>query len=80
MFASRMREGPLAASAAAGLEGMKELIEVEVAHVVGAKDRHEKEARTAYRHGREMGAVVLEARKIPVQHPRGAPGADRRWR
>jgi putative transposase len=70
LFASHMQEGLLAASVAVGLESMRQLMEAEVTQVVGPKGRHQRNARTAYRHGHEAGTVVLGARKIPVQHPR----------
>jgi len=75
LFASRMREGLLAASVAIGLEVMGELMEAEVTEVAGPKGRHRKQQRTAYRHGDEAGSVVLGGRKVPVRRPR-ARGVD----
>ena len=78
LFASRMREGLLAASVAIGLEVMGELMEAEVTEVAGPKGRHRKQQRTAYRHGDEAGAVVLGGRKVPVRRPRarGVEGGE----
>lgn len=70
LFASRMREGLLAASVAIGLEVMGQLMEAEVTDVAGPKGKHHKDDRTAYRHGREDGTVVLGGRKLAVRRPR----------
>jgi len=70
LFATRMREGLLAASVAIGLEVMGELMEAEVTDVAGPKGKHNKDERTAYRHGREDGSVVLGGRKLTVRRPR----------
>lgn len=78
LFATRMREGLLAASVAIGLEVMGELMEAEVTEIAGPKGRHRKQQRTAYRHGDEAGAVVLGGRKLPVRRPRvrGVDGGE----
>lgn len=68
-FASKMREGLLAASVAIGLEVMGELVEAEVTEVAGPKGRHDKD-RSAYRHGTEDGKVTLGGRRVPVRRPR----------
>lgn len=70
LFATRMREGLLAASVAIGLEVMGELMEAEVTDVAGPKGQHNKDDRTAYRHGGEDGTVVLGGRKLAVRRPR----------
>jgi transposase-like protein len=68
-FAEHMREGLLAASTAVGLEVMAELMETEVAELVGPKGRHNPD-RTATRHGTEPGSVTLGGRRVPVRRPR----------
>jgi transposase-like protein len=70
LFATRMREGLLAASVAIGLEVMGELMEAEVTDAAGPKGKHNKDDRTAYRHGGEDGTVVLGGRKLAVRRPR----------
>ena len=70
LFASRMREGLLAASVAIGLEVMGEVMEAEVTDVAGPKGKHHNDDRTGYRHGREDGTVVLGGRKLAVRRPR----------
>jgi transposase-like protein len=69
-FATRMREGLLAASVGIGLEVMAELMEAEVTELAGPKGKHLSTDRAAYRHGSEAGAVVLGGRKLPVRRPR----------
>ncbi len=49
---------------------MGELMEAEVIEVAGAKGRHNKETRSAYRHGSEDGTVVMGGRKVGVVRPR----------
>ncbi|HSK91375.1 MAG TPA: transposase [Euzebyales bacterium] len=68
-FAEHMREGLLAASTAVGLEVMAELMDLEVAELVGPKGRHDPD-RTATRHGNEHGSVTLGGRRVPVRRPR----------
>jgi putative transposase len=70
LFATRMREGLLAASVAIGLEVMGELMQAEVTDVAGPKGKHDKDGRSAYRHGGEDGTVVLGGRKLAVRRPR----------
>jgi hypothetical protein len=70
LFASRMREGLLAASVAIGLEVMGEFFEAEVTEVAGPKGKHNTTDRQAYRHGTEDGSVVLGGRKLSVRRPR----------
>jgi putative transposase len=74
-FASRMRDGLLAASVAIGLDVMGELIDAEVSEVAGPKGRHDTD-RSAYRHGSEAGKVTLGGRRIPVRRPRVRTVAD----
>ena len=74
-FASKMRDGLLAASVAIGLEVMGELVDAEVTDVAGPKGRHDAD-RGAYRHGAEAGKVTLGGRRIPVRRPRVRTVAD----
>jgi transposase-like protein len=74
-FASRMREGLLAASVAIGLDVMSELVEAEVTEKAGPKGRHDPN-RAAYRHGTEDGKVTLGGRRVPVRRPRVRAVAD----
>ncbi len=65
-----MREGLLAFSAAAGLVVMRQMLDAELESIVGAK--HAKlDERVGNWHGSTTGQVVLGARKISVQRPRG---------
>jgi transposase-like protein len=75
VFASRMREGLLAASVAIGLGVMGEFIDAEVTDVAGPKGQHDPH-RSAYRHGTEAGKVTLGGRRIPVRRPRVRTVAD----
>ena len=70
LFASRMREGLLAASVAIGLEVMGELMAAEVTEVAGPKGKHNVADRAAFRHGSEDGTVALGGRKVTVSRPR----------
>ena len=63
------KEGLLALSVEVGLGVLRELLELEVAEVVGAKGVWNRE-RTAVRHGRENGAVTLGGRRVAVKRPR----------
>ena len=74
-FASRMREGLLAASVEIGLGVMGEFVETEVTTVAGPKGRHNPD-RVAYRHGSEAGKVTLGGRRVPVRRPRVRTVAD----
>jgi transposase-like protein len=78
LFASRMREGLLAASVAIGLDVMGELMAAEVTELAGPRGKHNPNDRTAYRHGTQDGTVVLGGRKVPVARPRvrGLDGAE----
>lgn len=71
------REGLLALSVGVGLGVMAELMEEEVAEVVGPKGKHNPE-RTTVRHGHETGEVTLGGRRVQVERPRvrSADGAE----
>jgi putative transposase len=70
------REGLLALSVGLGLGVVHELMEREVAEVVGAKGRHDPD-RTAKRHGHERGSMTLGGRRVPVSRPRMRTADDR---
>src|SRR5829696_3214212 len=74
-FASRMREGLLAASVAIGLDVMGELVDADVTDLAGPKSKRDP-GRSAYRHGSEDGKVSLGGRRIPVRRPRVRTVAD----
>src|SRR5579859_4076837 len=78
-IAGAAREGLLAMSVAVGLRVMAEMMEEELAAKVGAK--HAKLAdRTASRHGRAAGSVVLGGRRVTVTRPRArSSGGGKRW-
>ncbi|MCA1699221.1 MAG: transposase [Actinobacteria bacterium] len=63
------KEGLLALSVGVGLGVLAELLEEEVADVVGPKGKHDAE-RTAVRHGHESGEVTLGGRRVAVGRPR----------
>ena len=63
------KEGLLALSVEVGLGVLRELLEQEVAEVVGPKGVWNRD-RTAVRHGHENGAVTLGGRRVPVKRPR----------
>src|SRR3954451_14566510 len=69
--AGAMREGLLAFSAAAGLVGMQQILEAELAAVVGEKHAKLGDARVGNWHGTTTGQVVLGGRKVSVDRPRG---------
>lgn len=69
LFASKMRQGLLAASVAIGLDVMGELVDTEVTALAGPKGRHDPNC-IAYRHGTEDGKVTFGGRRIPVRRPR----------
>ena len=66
---SAAREGLLALSVGVGLGVLAELMEEEVAEVVGARGRHNQE-RVAVRHGHEADEVTLGGGRIAVQRSR----------
>jgi putative transposase len=63
------REGLLALSVGVGLGVVHELMELEVAEVVGPKGKHDRD-RTAKRHGHEDGSMTLGGRRVQVSRPR----------
>ena len=63
------REGLSAMSVAAGMAVMQTIFDAEIGAVCGPKGRHDAD-RTAVRHGREKGSVVLGGRRVPVTRPR----------
>ena len=68
--AGALREGLLAFSAAAGLVVMRQMLDAELAGIVG--DKHAKlPGRVGNWHGTTTGQVVLGARKVSVERPRG---------
>lgn len=68
-IAAVAREGLLAMSVAAGMAVMQTIFDSEMAAVCGPRGRHDAD-RTATRHGRENGSVVLGGRRVPVTRPR----------
>ena len=69
MFATRMRQGLLAASVAIGLDVLDELSETEVVGLAGPKGKHDA-GRTHKRHGSVDGTVTLGGRQVPISRPR----------
>lgn len=67
--AGAIREGLLALSCTAGLLVMHQMMENELTAKVGPKGRHDA-GRTATRHGRAQGSVVLGGRRVPLERPR----------
>src|SRR3954465_5986909 len=63
------REGLLALSVGVGLSVVYELMELEVAEVVGPKGKHDPD-RVAVRHGHQDGSMTLGGRRVPVRRPR----------
>jgi putative transposase len=61
-------EGLLALSVGAGLQVMQTLMEQSVAALAGPRGRHDPD-RTAVRHGRGQGSVVLGAAVSPSSGP-----------
>lgn len=66
-----MREGLLAFSTAAGLAVMRQMLDAELASIVGVKHAKLPGERVGNWHGTTTGQVVLGARKISVERPRG---------
>jgi putative transposase len=64
-----IREGLLALSCTAGLVVMRQMMENELTAKIGPKGRHDA-GRTATRHGRAQGSVVLGGRRVPLDRPR----------
>ncbi len=73
-LAGAAKEGLLALSVGVGLGVMAELMEEEVADVVGVKGKQDPD-RSAVRHGHEAGSVTLGGRRVAVERPR-ARSAD----
>ena len=69
--AAAMREGLLAFSTAAGLVVMQQMLNAELAGIVGDKHAKLGPDRVGNWHGTTTGQVVLGARKISVERPRG---------
>jgi transposase-like protein len=69
--AAALREGPLAFSTAAGLVVMQQMLTAELAGIVGAKHAKLGPDRVGNWHGTTAGQVVLGARKVSVERPRG---------
>ena len=69
--AGAVREGLLAFSAAAGLVVMRQMLDAELAGIVGAKHARLGEDRVGNWHGSTTGQVVLGARKVSIERPRG---------
>ena len=69
--AAAMREGLLAFSTAAGLVVMQQMLTAELAGIVGDKHAKLGPDRVGNWHGTTKGQVVLGARKISVERPRG---------
>jgi transposase-like protein len=68
-FAEHIGEGLMAASVAIGLDVLDQMMQTEVADLVGPKGRHDPD-RTHVRHGTEAGSVTLGGRKVPIRRPR----------
>jgi putative transposase len=71
------REGLLALSVGVGLGVVHELMELEVAEVVGPKGKHNRD-RVAVRHGHQDGSMTLGGRRVPVRRPRVRTADDAR--
>ena len=69
--AAAMRDGLLAFSAAAGLVVMRQMLDAELASIVGVKHAKLPGERVGNWHGTTTGQVVLGARKISVERPHG---------
>lgn len=69
--AGAMRDGLLAFSTAAGLVVMRQMLDAELAGIVGAKHAKLPGERVGNWHGTTTGQVVLGARKVSVERPRG---------
>jgi putative transposase len=63
------KDGLLALSVGVGLGVLAEMMETEVAEVVGPKGKRNPD-RSAVRHGHESGEVTLGGRRVGVQRPR----------
>jgi len=74
--AGAMRDGLLAFSAAAGLVVMRQMLDAELAGIVGAKHAKVPD-RVGNWHGTTTGQVVLGGRTVSVERPRGRYVGDR---
>jgi putative transposase len=68
-IADNMQEGLLALAVGAGLQVMAAMMDADVTALAGPKGMHDS-ARSAVRHGRELGSVTLGGRRVPVTRPR----------
>ena len=75
--AGAMRDGLLAFSAAAGLVVMRQMLDAELASIVGAKHAKLGSDRVGNWHGTTTGQVVLGGRTVSVERPRGRYAGDR---
>jgi len=66
-----LRDGLLAFATSAGLVVMRQMLDAELASIVGPKHAKIGAARVGNWHGTTTGEVVLGARKISVTRPRG---------
>src|SRR3954453_13327266 len=71
------REGLLALSVGVGLGVVHELMELEIAEVVGPKGKHDRN-RVGVRHGHQQGSMTLGGRRVPVRRPRMRSADDER--
>ncbi|MCL1897272.1 MAG: IS256 family transposase [Micrococcales bacterium] len=62
-------QGLMAVAASVGLEVMRQMMQDDVAELVGPKGRHNP-VRQAIRHGSEKGSVILGGRRVAVDRPR----------
>jgi len=69
--AEAMRDGLLAFATSAGLVVMAQMLDAELAGIVGAKHAKLGDERVGNWHGTTTGQVVLGARKVSVSRPRG---------
>ena len=74
-FAEHMGEGLMAASVAIGLDVLGQMLQSEVAGLVGPRGRHDPD-RSHVRHGSESGSVTLGGRKVPMRRPRVRTAGD----
>jgi len=68
-IADALREGLMAVGTKAAILIAEQLLEADVEAVVGPRGRHRK-GRTASRHGKQSGFVVLGGRKVKIERPR----------
>jgi putative transposase len=68
-IAENMHEGLLSLAVGAGLQVMQALMDADVTTLAGPKGKHDP-ARTAVRHGRDLGSLTLGGRRVAVTRPR----------